>query len=50
MSDDPGDVFARFGVPSQPALVVVHPDGTTDQLLGAVDEDVLKNVLGDPSA
>ena len=50
VSDDPGEVFARFGVPSQPALVVVRPDGSTEQLLGAVDEDVLKNVLGDPSA
>jgi peroxiredoxin len=50
VSDDPGEVFARFGVPSQPALVVVRPDGSTEQLLGAVDADVLKNVLGDPSA
>ena len=50
VSDDPGEVFARFGVPSQPALVVVRPDGSTEQLLGAVDEDVLRNVLGDPSA
>lgn len=50
VADDPGDVFARFGVPSQPALVVVRPDGSTEQLLGAVDEDVLENLLGPPSA
>ena len=50
VSDDPGEVFARFGVPSQPALVVVQPDGSTEQVLGSVDREVLEDVLGPPAA
>jgi peroxiredoxin len=45
VSDDSGDVFARFGVPSQPALVVVSPDGEVQQLFGAVDEALLDDIL-----
>ena len=45
VSDDAGDVFARFGVPSQPALVVVSPSGEVEQLSGAVDEALLDDVL-----
>ena len=45
MSDDPGDVFERFGVPSQPALVVIGPDGHVRQFMGAVDEAMLDSVL-----
>jgi peroxiredoxin len=45
VSDDAGDVFARFGVPSQPALVVISPDGEVQQLFGAVDEALLDDVL-----
>jgi peroxiredoxin len=45
VSDDAGDVFARFGVPAQPALVVVSPDGKVQQLFGAVDEALLDDVL-----
>ncbi len=47
ISDDPGDVFARFEVPGQPALVVVDTDGQVQQLLGAVDEELLDDILGD---
>jgi len=45
ISDDAGDVFERFGVPSQPALVVVEPDGTIQQLFGAIDDGLLDRVL-----
>jgi peroxiredoxin len=45
VSDDAGDVFARFGVPAQPALVVVSPNGETQQFLGAIDEAKLDDVL-----
>ncbi len=45
ISDDPGDVFGRFGVPAQPALVVVDTDGTVQQFLGAVDDATLDDVL-----
>jgi peroxiredoxin len=46
ISDDPGDVFARFEIPGQPALVVVGTDGSVQQLLGAVDEARLDDILG----
>ena len=45
MSDDPGDVFSRFGVPSQPALVVISKDGKVQQFMGAVDSEVLDRAL-----
>ncbi|MBI4934563.1 MAG: redoxin domain-containing protein [Actinobacteria bacterium] len=45
VSDDAGDVFSRFGVPSQPALVVISPDGEVQQLFGAVDEALLDDIL-----
>ncbi len=45
VSDDPGEVYSRFGVPSQPALVVISPSGEVQQLFGAVDEAVLNDVL-----
>jgi peroxiredoxin len=47
ISDDPGDVFARFDVPSQPALVIVGADGEVQQLFGAVDEALLDSILTD---
>jgi peroxiredoxin len=45
VADDPGDVFARFGVPSQPALAVVRPDGSVEQYLGAVEPDQLAELF-----
>jgi hypothetical protein len=45
ISDDPGTVFARFGVPAQPALVVVKPNGDAQVLLGAVEGAHLQTVL-----
>jgi peroxiredoxin len=50
ISDDPGDVFARFEVPSQPALVIVDTDGQVQQVLGAVDEARLDQLLSDLTA
>lgn len=47
VSDDPGDVFARFEVPSQPALVVIDAAGGVQQLFGAVDEALLDDILTD---
>lgn len=47
LSDDPGEVFARFEVPYQPAMVFVAPDGSVDQLLGAVDGDTIDDKLSD---
>jgi peroxiredoxin len=45
ISDDPGEVFVRFGVPSQPALVVVDAAGNTEQVFGAVEPELLRSIL-----
>ena len=50
ISDDPGDVFARFEVPGQPALVIVDTDGRVQQILGAIDEARLDQLLTDVTA
>ena len=50
ISDDPGNVFARFGVPAQPALVVVKPNGEAKVLLGALDDSNLHTVLAQAAA
>ncbi len=49
ISDDLGIIFARFGVPVQPALVVVDPDGGTQVLLGAMDDADLQAALAQAS-
>lgn len=45
ISDDPGEVFTRFDVPGQPAFAVVSPDGEVQQVLGAVDDELVDNIL-----
>lgn len=45
ISDDAAEVFDRFEVPAQPALVLVAADGTVERLLGAVDDTALDNLL-----
>ena len=50
ISDDPGTVFARFGVPAQPALVVVKRNGDAQIMLGAVDGKNLQTVLAQAAA
>lgn len=45
ISDDPGAVFERFGVAGQPAAAVVGRDGEIQLLLGAVDAELLDNVI-----
>ena len=47
VSDDDGVVFSRFGVPSQPALVIIDTSGEVQQLFGAVDDDLLDDLLAD---
>lgn len=47
VSDDPGEVYARFGIPQQPALVIIEADGGVQQLFGAVDEGLLDDLLAD---
>ena len=50
VSDNPGTVFARFGIPGQPAMVIIDPAGKVDTLLGALDESKLDEVLGAATA
>lgn len=45
ISDDSGEVFARYGVPGQPALVIIDTAGEAQQLFGAVDEALLDELL-----
>jgi peroxiredoxin len=45
VSDDAGDVFARFAIPGQPAFVLIEPDGGVQQILGAVDGDLLDSLI-----
>lgn len=47
INDDPGDVFARFEVPGQPAFAVVSADGEVQQIIGAVDDALIDDILGD---
>ena len=50
ISDDEGEVFSRYGVPSQPALVIIDAQGEMQQLLGAVDGELLDRLLTDATA
>ena len=50
ISDDDGEVFSRYGVPAQPALVIIDADGGTQQLFGAVDEALLNDLLTDATS
>ncbi len=45
ISDDEAIVFERFQVPSQPATVIVTPDGEVQQIFGPADEQFLESLL-----
>ena len=45
ISDDPGDVFARFNVPQQPAMAIIDRTGAVTVSLGAVEQDALDAAL-----
>lgn len=45
ISDDAAVVFERFGVASQPALVVVDVQGGEQQIFGAVEDELLRSIL-----
>jgi peroxiredoxin len=45
ISDNPGDVFSRFGVPYQPAMAIIDAAGTVTVSLGAVEEATLDAAL-----
>lgn len=45
MNDQTGDLFARFGVPAQPAWAFVSPNGKATAYLGAMEETALDAAL-----
>jgi peroxiredoxin len=45
LSDDPGDVFARFGVPQQPAMAIIDAAGNVQVSMGAVEKSTLDAAL-----
>jgi peroxiredoxin len=50
LSDPDGEVFARFGVASQPAVAIVDAAGAVTVLRGATDGDELDVALTDLGA
>lgn len=47
INDERGDIYARFGIAYQPALVIVSPDGSTETVAGAVDESLLNQIISE---
>lgn len=45
ISDVSGEIFDRFSIPIQHAVVVVDPSGRVETMLGAVDEVRLEELL-----
>lgn len=43
-------MFQRFGVPTQPAIAIVLPDGEVQTIFGAADESLLDSILSDAVA
>ena len=43
-------MFARFGVPAQPALAIVTPAGEVQTLFGAADEEIVDGLIEDALA
>jgi AhpC/TSA family len=47
IDDSPGDVFDHFGVATQPAVMVVAPDGDVRSLVGRADGESITGLLAD---
>jgi len=45
IDDTPGVVFDRFGLVSQPGVVVVGADGTTETLTGRADGEAIATAV-----
>jgi len=45
INDDPGEIFARFGVPYQPAWVFITKDGTATTRIGVLSDLELEEEL-----
>lgn len=38
-------MYGRFGIASQPALAIIHPDGEVETLFGAADEELVDSLI-----
>ncbi len=47
LRDEAGDVFARFGVPFQPAWVFIGTDGSITKVQGSLDAESLAPFIDD---
>ena len=47
INDDPGVVFSRFDVAFQPALAIVKTDGSIESVAGAVNSDLLDQIISE---
>ena len=47
ISDNYGDVFSRFDVSYQPAMVIVKADGSIESIAGAVNGDLLDQIISE---
>lgn len=47
ISDDPGEVFARFGIVYQPGMAIVGTDGGVETIVGSVDEQLLEQIIAE---
>lgn len=47
INDERGDVFNRFGISYQPALVIVNTDGSTELVAGEVSQELLEQIVSE---
>lgn len=47
INDSPAQVFDRFDIAYQPALVIVQTDGSMETIAGAVDETLLEQIIAE---
>jgi len=45
IDDTSGTIYERFGVPYQPAAVLIRPDGSTELIRGVFEADQLQALL-----
>lgn len=47
VDDGPGAIFARYGVPYQPAWVFIGADGTTIRIQGSLADDEIVDYVAE---
>ena len=48
--DREGEIFERYGIPSQPAWVFIDTDGTLTRVRGSLDAESIANYVDDLSS